>query len=179
MIISRHTCALSKCLRVVCSSVSLKPRSQNEQMDRSRYALFPCYSLLKISVEVRLQQRAATRFDTIRQRVQDWIHSFDRINLSTTIDGWEDVPELAAAVERIVVCECASTTPSLSIEEMALQIHVYQPTESDTFEEFSTNAEGDDDTMAASVCELPNRSWEGTPYIPRFNMACFIIYIFF
>ncbi|KAG6855050.1 hypothetical protein C0991_005979 [Blastosporella zonata] len=47
---------------------------------------------------------------------------------------------------------------------MALQIHVYQPSESDSFEEFSNSAgvrDGDDDTMAASVCELPNRTWEG------------------
>jgi hypothetical protein len=77
--------------------------------------------------------------------------------------GWEDVPELASAVERIVICECSSPSPSLSVEEMALQIHVYQPTDSETFEEFSsTGGDADDDTMAASVCELPNRSWEGT-----------------
>ena len=47
---------------------------------------------------------------------------------------------------------------------MALQIHVYQPSETDSFEEYA-NASGsrddDDDTMAASVYELPNRSWEG------------------
>lgn len=46
---------------------------------------------------------------------------------------------------------------------MSLQIHVYQPSDTEAFEEFSNNpgGEGDDETMAASVCELPNRSWEG------------------
>lgn len=49
---------------------------------------------------------------------------------------------------------------------MALNIHVYQPNDSDSFEEFSNSGGGvrddeGDETMAASVCELPNRSWEG------------------
>jgi hypothetical protein len=52
----------------------------------------------------------------------------------------------------------------LALDEMALQIHVYQPSDTDSFEEY-TNASGvrddDDDTTTASVCELPNRGWEG------------------
>ena len=48
---------------------------------------------------------------------------------------------------------------------MSLQIHVYQPSQSDSFEEFSNSTPGsggdDDNTMAASVCELPNIGWEG------------------
>ncbi|KAF8826547.1 hypothetical protein HHX47_DHR5000305 [Lentinula edodes] len=77
-------------------------------------------------------------------------------------DGWEDVPELAASVERIVTSESACPSQSLSVDEMALQIHVYQPCESDAFEEFSNSTnEDDDETMAATVRELPNRSWEG------------------
>lgn len=47
---------------------------------------------------------------------------------------------------------------------MALQIHVYKPSDADSFEEFtnSTDTRDDgDDTMAASICELPNRGWEG------------------
>jgi hypothetical protein len=47
---------------------------------------------------------------------------------------------------------------------MSLQIHVYQPADTDSFEEF-TNSSGtrqdDDETMAATVCELPNRGLEG------------------
>jgi hypothetical protein len=40
-------------------------------------------------------------------------------------------------------------------------VHVYQPTESDVHEEFSNGGAGDDDVTAASVHELPNRSFEG------------------
>jgi hypothetical protein len=50
------------------------------------------------------------------------------------------------------------------MEEAVIQIHVYQPSDNDAFEEFSNSAGNrneDDDTMAASVCELPNRSYEG------------------
>ncbi|KAJ3810504.1 P-loop containing nucleoside triphosphate hydrolase protein [Lentinula aff. lateritia] len=115
-----------------------------------------------VHVEVRLKSRSTSRFETIRAHVQAWITSFDRINLSSSLDGWEDVPELATSVERIVTSESACPSQSLSVDEMALQIHVYQPCESDAFEEFSNSTnEDDDETMAATVRELPNRSWEG------------------
>lgn len=50
------------------------------------------------------------------------------------------------------------------MEEMNIQIHVYKPSDGDAFEEFSNssgNLNDADDTMAASLCELPNRSHEG------------------
>ncbi|KAJ3778370.1 P-loop containing nucleoside triphosphate hydrolase protein [Lentinula raphanica] len=115
-----------------------------------------------VHVEVRLKSRSTSRFDTIRNHVHAWMSTFDRINLSSTLDGWEDVPELAASVERIVTSESSCASVSLPVDEMALQIHVYQPCDSDAFEEFSnSNNEDDDETMAATVRELPNRSWEG------------------
>ncbi|KAJ6516111.1 P-loop containing nucleoside triphosphate hydrolase protein [Mycena sanguinolenta] len=117
-----------------------------------------------VHVEVRLQPRATTRFETIRARVFDWVHSFDRINLASPLEGWEDVPELASSVEQVVVCESSCPSHSLHISEMSLQIHVYQPADTDSYEEF-TNSTGtrqdDDETMAATVCELPNRGMEG------------------
>lgn len=89
------------------------------------------------------------------------MHSFDRINLGSTMDGWEDVPELASAVELIVICESPCPSQSLPLDDMLLQIHVYQPSESGSFDEFATSGDADDDTMAASVCELPNIGMEG------------------
>ncbi|KAK0231038.1 P-loop containing nucleoside triphosphate hydrolase protein [Armillaria fumosa] len=117
-----------------------------------------------VHIEVRLKSRAAARFETIRHRVHDWIHTFDRINLSSTLTGWEVVSELGTFVDRIVVCESTCPSQSLPLDELALQIHVYQPSDTDSFEEFSNSAgskDDEDDTMAASVCELPNLSWEG------------------
>ncbi|KAK7061536.1 pachytene checkpoint protein 2 [Favolaschia claudopus] len=116
------------------------------------------------SIEVRLKPRATSRFETIRARVFDWVHSFDRINIDSTLVGWEDVPELASSVEHVLVAESPCPSHSLHISEMSLQIHVYQPADTDSYEEF-TNSTGtrqdDDETMAATVCELPNRGMEG------------------
>ncbi|KAF8162548.1 P-loop containing nucleoside triphosphate hydrolase protein [Pholiota molesta] len=117
-----------------------------------------------VHVEVRLKTRASARFETIRSLVHAYATSLQRIHLPSILEGWEDVPELGASVEHIAVCEAQCPSPSLSVDEMALQVHVYQPSDSDAFEEFSNSAGGrneDDDTMAASVCELPNRSYEG------------------
>lgn len=115
-------------------------------------------------MEVRLKARATARFETIRLHVHDWIHTFNRINIASTLSGWEVVPELASAVDRIIVSESSCPSQSLPLDELMLQVHVYQPSESETFEEFSNNdnsKDDEDDTMAASVCELPNIGWEG------------------
>ncbi|KAG7097203.1 hypothetical protein E1B28_004574 [Marasmius oreades] len=117
-----------------------------------------------IHVEVRLQPRATARFETIRNRVDLWLKSFDRINLFSTLSGWEDVPELASSVEKIATSESPCQMQSLPLDEMILHIHIYQPSDGDAYEEFSNNSGGredGDDTMAASVTELPNRNWEG------------------
>ena len=88
--------------------------------------------------------------------------SFERIGLPSTLNGWQDIPELLSSVDRIVACEIAGPSSALTQDQMMLQIHVYQPLESDTFEEFSAGSRNDeDDVMAATVSELPNRSWNG------------------
>ncbi|KAJ3564356.1 hypothetical protein NP233_g8351 [Leucocoprinus birnbaumii] len=117
-----------------------------------------------VHVEVRLKSRASARFDTIRKHVQTFVASHDRLGIPSVLEGWQDLPELAASVEIINICETPCTKQSLSRAEMMLHVHVYQPSDGDSFEEFATgtgNGSEDDDTMAASVCELPNRSWEG------------------
>ncbi|KAF9008680.1 P-loop containing nucleoside triphosphate hydrolase protein [Cyathus striatus] len=108
------------------------------------------------SIEVRLKSRAAARFDTIRGLVLSYLSSFERLVLPSVIEGWQDVPELAASVESVAACESVCTSASLTTEEMFFQVHVYQPSDSDSFEE-----DDDDGTMAACVFELPNRNWEG------------------
>ncbi|KAF9046045.1 thyroid receptor-interacting protein 13 [Hymenopellis radicata] len=115
-----------------------------------------------VHVEVRLKARTTARFETIRLHVHDWIRTFNRINLASTLSGWEIVPELATTVDRIIVSESSCPSQSLPLDELVLQVHVYQPSEAETFEEFSNNGKDEeDDTMAASVCELPNIGWEG------------------
>jgi pachytene checkpoint protein 2 len=115
-------------------------------------------------VEVRVKQTASARFDTIRNNVRQYIiSSFSHIYLPSTLQGWEDVPLLSSSVDHIAAAESPCPCPSLPIEQISLQIHVYQPADSDAFDELATgNSRGEgEEVMAASVCELPSLSWEG------------------
>jgi pachytene checkpoint protein 2 len=115
-------------------------------------------------VEVRVSRTAKVRFDTIKSHVHSYLtSSFDRISLPSTLEGWEDLPLLASTVERITASESASPSLSLPLEQTSLQIHIYQPSDTDAFDEFSNgtkDGEGEE-VMAASVCELPNLGLEG------------------
>ncbi|KDQ64782.1 hypothetical protein JAAARDRAFT_43696 [Jaapia argillacea MUCL 33604] len=120
-----------------------------------------------VHIEVRVSQSATARFDTIRNLVHSYLtSSLSRIFLPSTLSGWETNSVLASSIEQIIASESNSPSlalsPSLPIEQCALQIHVYQPSGSDAFEEYSSGrgSEGEE-VMAASVCELPSRDWEG------------------
>jgi hypothetical protein len=112
---------------------------------------------------VRLSPASTARFDTIRNAVHQYIlKSFETIALPSKLDGWEGVPVLASSVEHISACESSSPTSYLPVARASLQIHVYQPTDGDSVEGFSAGPSGDgEEIMAASVCELPSRQWEG------------------
>jgi hypothetical protein len=47
------------------------------------------------------------------------------------------------------------------MDKAALDIHVYQPNDSDIFEEYTNGKADGEEVMTASVCELPSRGWEG------------------
>ncbi|KAF9534424.1 P-loop containing nucleoside triphosphate hydrolase protein [Crepidotus variabilis] len=117
-----------------------------------------------IHVEVRLKLRSSARYETIKNAVYAHVTSYETLYIPSTLEGWKDVPELADAVERIIVCESACPKSSLPVQEMAIQVHVYQPTDGDAFEEYGNNGgqQGEEDeTMAATMCELPNQQYEG------------------
>lgn len=69
---------------------------------------------------------------------------------------------LSSSVDRIIACESPYPSASLPIEQIDLQIHVYQYSANDTPEEYSNagGAEGEE-VMAATVCELPSKMWDG------------------
>ncbi|KZT26942.1 P-loop containing nucleoside triphosphate hydrolase protein [Neolentinus lepideus HHB14362 ss-1] len=123
-----------------------------------------------VHIEVRIAPTATARFDTIRNLVHNYLTtSLSHIYLPSTLTGWEDHPVLSASIERVVAAEppasllSSSTSPSLPIEDCLLQIHVYQPNDTDAFEEFDGGGRGGEgeEVMAASICELPSRGWEG------------------
>ncbi|KAK7695669.1 hypothetical protein QCA50_000305 [Cerrena zonata] len=117
-----------------------------------------------VHIEVRVSPNATARFDTIRHAVHTYItSSFSHLYLPSTLQGWEDVPLLLTSVSRIIASESPCPSPSLPIEQVSLQIHIYQPSDADAFEELASgNGRGEgEEVMAATVCELPSIGWEG------------------
>ena len=114
-------------------------------------------------VEVRLTPDSTARFDTIRKAIHQYIwNSYETIALPSKLDGWKDVSVLASSVEQVTACESSSPTSYLPVAQAALQIHVYQPNDGDAANGFSAGLSNDgEEIMAASVCELPSRQWEG------------------
>ncbi|OCH93621.1 thyroid receptor-interacting protein 13 [Obba rivulosa] len=119
--------------------------------------------LWPVHIEVRVLPAATSRFDTISNAVHAYLtSSLSHLYLPSTIQGWEDVPLLASSIDRIYASESSCPTSSLPIEQASLQIHVYQPSEDDAFEELAGGGRSDgEEAMAASVCELPSMAWEG------------------
>ncbi|KIL00371.1 hypothetical protein PAXRUDRAFT_130019 [Paxillus rubicundulus Ve08.2h10] len=116
-----------------------------------------------VHVEVRLSSKARRRMDIIQGLVRDYItSSYERLSLPSLLKGWDADSTLASSVERIAISESSCPSSSLPLSEISLQIHTYQPSENDTVEEYANGSgDGGEDVLAASVCELPCRSWEG------------------
>jgi len=58
----------------------------------------------------------------------------------------------------------ASPDRTIPLDQAFLEIHVYQPSEAEAFEELATSGNDNspgDDVMAASVCELPSKALDG------------------
>jgi len=113
---------------------------------------------------VRLAPKSRRRVDIVQSHVREFIHSsYERLALPSVLRGWEANSVLASSVERIALAESACPASSLPMDRVSLQIHTYQPSESDIIEEYSNGpaSESGDQVLAASVCELPCRSWEG------------------
>ena len=119
-------------------------------------SLLLVHPLTSILVEVRLSPTSTSRFDTIRNAVHQYIwKSFETIALPLKLDGWEDVPVLTSSVEQIMACKSSSPASYLPVAQASLQIYVYQPTDGNAVEGFSTGSSGDgEEIMVASVCKL-------------------------
>ncbi|KZV69128.1 P-loop containing nucleoside triphosphate hydrolase protein [Peniophora sp. CONT] len=116
-----------------------------------------------VHIEVRVAPNASVRLDTVRNAVHAFItSSYETLSLPSTLEGFEDVPLLSSTILRIRACESPCPTSPLPIAQAALQVHVYQPTEADGFEEFSSGGgEEGEEVMAAAVLELPSGLLDG------------------
>ncbi|KAG1832934.1 AAA-domain-containing protein [Suillus variegatus] len=118
-----------------------------------------------VHVEVRLSTKSRRRVDIIQGLVRDFItKNYDPITLPSILDGWEGDPTLASSVERIAISESPCPLKLLRLKEVSLEIHAYQPHETDAVEEYANGTpgrDGEENVLAASVCELPCKAWEG------------------
>ncbi|VDC06927.1 unnamed protein product [Peniophora sp. CBMAI 1063] len=116
-----------------------------------------------VHIEVRVLPDASVRLDTVRNAVHAFVtSSYETLFLPSTLEGWQDVPLLSTSIHRIRACESPCPTSPLPIAQAALQVHVYQPTEADAFEEFSSGGgEEGEEVMAAAVLELPSVLLDG------------------
>ena len=106
-------------------------------MARAQYAIFPCKNWAVadcVVVEVRVVPNASVRLDTVRNAVHAFISSsYETLFLPSTLEGWQDVPLLHSTIHRIRACESPCPTSPLPITRAALQVHVYQPNEAESF----------------------------------------------
>ncbi|KAG8969984.1 hypothetical protein FRC03_012437 [Tulasnella sp. 419] len=115
-----------------------------------------------VHIEACIKPESSALFDTIRNAVEQHVSMDEHIYLPSVITGWETTPLLQKNVEVIRATESTYPGKLLPVEQAILEIHVYQPNDAPAFEEFTTGSKSDgDEVMAATVCELPCRAWEG------------------
>ncbi|TDL29268.1 AAA-domain-containing protein [Rickenella mellea] len=116
-----------------------------------------------VHVEVRLSRHSKTSYDTITRRVQQrLLQDYTHIYMPSVITGWDDCNILKSNVERIIVAESSCSEHSLPVEHCAFQIHVYQPSEGQSYDRTTSSpSEPSEEVNGASVSELPSRELEG------------------
>ena len=77
--------------------------------------------LWQFTVKLYLKMRATTSLiPSAVLFIPMWLHW---TNGNSTLNGWEDIPVLSPSVDRIVACEIASSSLTLTQDQMVLQIH--------------------------------------------------------
>ncbi|CAE6411844.1 unnamed protein product [Rhizoctonia solani] len=116
-----------------------------------------------VHVEVRVSHRSGVRHDVIRSAVEAFIlKTHEHINIPNVFQTWVGDPVLEGDVELIQVTESAAPMSELPVSSANLLIHVYQPTDGPTEDQFASGGDDDDEAVVVTtVCELPARVWEG------------------
>ncbi|KAI3487141.1 hypothetical protein L1887_48974 [Cichorium endivia] len=120
-----------------------------------------------VHVEVRLRPSSTASDETMRSEIEAFLTAHcTTLEAESEVASWSDSAFLSANVDRIRIAEVGAraATRSIPIPQARLEIHIYQPSSSDIVDEFSAADPGSDEgdeTTAASVAELPNRSLDG------------------
>lgn len=121
-----------------------------------------------VHIEVRLRPISTAKDNEVREEVAAFLTSnFTILQGETEITDWSASSFLNSHVDRIRIADIAakSASATIPITEAKLEVHVYQPSSTDIVDEFSAAdpnaADEGEETTAASVAELPNRSLDG------------------
>ncbi|EST08376.1 ATPase, AAA-type, core [Kalmanozyma brasiliensis GHG001] len=118
-----------------------------------------------VHIEVRLRPSSTADVADVATAARVFLTS-NRTTLQaeTEVVDWTSSRFLTAHVDRIRIAEIASRSSSIPITSAKLSVHVYQPLSDDFTEEFSAaepDADQAEESIAASVAELPNRALDG------------------
>jgi pachytene checkpoint protein 2 len=140
-----------------------------------------------VHLEIRLKTHSTARADLIKQLVHKHVSADQQLYVPGEISGWQSEPRLGQNVHRIMACEtckyslvlsstyvtCARKDASanslltflpacptnlVDVAKAELEIHVYQPMESEVAD--MTTGKGGDDVIAATVTDLPCVEWD-------------------
>ncbi|KAG8930883.1 hypothetical protein FRC01_002133 [Tulasnella sp. 417] len=115
-----------------------------------------------VHVEARLKPSSPALADSIKKSVKEFLAGYvQTLMLPSTVTGWTTYPALANNLDLLRITESTCTSDRVPFSQAELEIHVYQPTDGDAFEEFATSKTDGEEVVAASVCELPCRNWDG------------------
>ncbi|SNX86604.1 related to PCH2 - putative ATPase [Melanopsichium pennsylvanicum] len=121
---------------------------------------------IAVHIEVRLHPDSTATDASIRAETISYLsRNCPTLTADTELLSWPQSPFLSANVDRIRIAEISSAIPSVPTSLAKVEVHVYQPPLSDIVDEFSAADPSSDDTAdettAASVSELPNRTLDG------------------
>ncbi|KAF9519537.1 hypothetical protein BS47DRAFT_1336978 [Hydnum rufescens UP504] len=114
-----------------------------------------------VHIEVRLKPTSTARFDTISELVKELLEQDETLYIPSVLSGWETHRVLRQNVEIITASESSCPSHVLPVGEAILEIHIYQPSQMDSSEDWIGGRLDGDDLSPATVCDLPNGSLEG------------------
>ncbi|KAK0544774.1 hypothetical protein OC846_005929 [Tilletia horrida] len=124
-------------------------------------------STVILHVEARAKSQSSMRQDSLRKSIQNYLEASQTfLQAEAEVGGWKNVPILASNLDALRVAESSTGQEFVPIQRAQLQIHIYQPAFEDTVHEFASGEDGADgmdeeQVMAATVAELPNRALDG------------------
>ncbi|CAG8649919.1 25219_t:CDS:10 [Dentiscutata erythropus] len=112
-----------------------------------------------LHIECCLKTHSTIRYDVIREQVEKFLREFKTSLLChSEISDFQDVALLKENVEYMIVAEAGCDTSDIQIlENVGLDIHVYQLNEDDVVEEYQE----EENVLTANYWDLPARALDG------------------